>query len=217
MGIAREHIPLAQLSRTARHFWIFLALLLALMTIAAFFYLYVESDLSKTSWSRIDAFYMTLLVVTTIGFAEVHPLSQTGRLFTMGFAITGIALLALAARSAATFLLSQQFSDEVQRRRRLRTLNDMRDHYIVCGYGRMGREAVHQLRRRGLSVVVIEQDPARVEPVRDTDVPYIEGNATQDEHLRAAEPVGDITDAAGEIDGVGNPMGLGKREQFVPL
>ena len=186
MAVPSERIRLAELSRTAWQFWVFLALLLVLMTLAAFFYFYIESDLSNTEWSFADALYMTVLVITTIGFTEVHRLSQIGRMFTTGFAITGIALLALAARSAASVLLGQQFSTEVQRRRRLRTLREMRDHYIVCGYGRMGREAVHQLRRRNLDVVVVDQDPARLETLPDASIPFVEGNATQDEQLRAA-------------------------------
>jgi len=186
MTIPRERVSLTELSRTARQLWVLLALLLVLMTCAVFFYLFVESDLGRQHWSVIDAIYMVVLVITTIGFREVHDLTQFGRLFTTGFAITSILLLALAVRSAASLLVGQQLSAEVQRRRRLRALKEMRDHYVVCGYGRMGRETVHQLRRRGLDVVVIEQDPARLELLADTDVPYIEGNATQDEHLRAA-------------------------------
>jgi voltage-gated potassium channel len=186
MGIPRERTRLTELSRTAWQFWVVLALLLVLMTCATFFYFYIESDLSKTEWSFVDALYMTVLVITTIGFAEVHRLSQVGRIFTMGFAVTGLVLLALAAWSVASLVVGQLLSAEVQRRRRIRTLRQVRDHCIVCGYGRMGRETVHQLRRRGLEVVVIEQDPARIEALRGTDLPYVEGNATQDEQLRAA-------------------------------
>jgi voltage-gated potassium channel len=129
---------------------------------------------------------MAVLTITTIGFMEVHPLSQLGRAFTTGFAITGIAVAAFALRSAASLLVGQQLSAEVQRRRRSRTLREMRNHYIVCGYGRMGREAVDQLRRRGLVAAVIEQDPAALDLLRAGDLPFVEGNATQDEHLRAA-------------------------------
>ena len=186
MSLSRERVPAIELSRTARQFWVLLALLVVLMTCAVFFYFYIESDLGKNHWSVIDAVYMAVLVITTIGFMEVHDLSQFGRLFTTGFAITGISLLALAVRSAASLLLGQQLSVEVHRRRRLRALKEMRNHYIVCGFGRMGRETVHQLRRRGLEVAVIEQDLAKLELLRDADLLYVEGNATQDEQLRAA-------------------------------
>ncbi len=175
-----------ELRRSARQLWVVLALLFVVMAGAVFFYLFTESERSGIEWTVVDCMYMAVLTLTTIGFEEVHPLSQTGRLFTTAFAITGLALVALAVRTAATLLVGQQLSAGVQRRRRLRALKEMRDHYIVCGYGRMGQETVHQLRRRGLPVVVIEQDPEAIEQLQEMDVPCVEGNATQDEHLDAA-------------------------------
>ncbi len=179
-------IPLDDLGRSARQFWVALGLLLLLLIVAAFFYIKVESRLTGTPWSLVDAIYMAVLTFTTIGFAEVHELSQMGRAFTTGFAIGGIALAAFAVRAAASLLVGQQLSAEVQRRRRLRALRDMTDHYVVCGYGRMGRETVHQLRRRGLPVVVIEHDPAGLELLQETEIPFVAGNATEDEQLKQA-------------------------------
>lgn len=163
-----------------------MSLLVVLMIGAVVFYVAVEGRLSGVRWSLTDGLYMVVVTITTIGFGEVHPLSQGGRLFTTAFAFTGVVLLAFAARSAASLLVGQQLSAEVQRRRRLRAMSQMTNHYIVCGYGRMGREAVHQLRRRGLPVVAIEQDTSALEPLADTQVPFIEGNATQDDDLRGA-------------------------------
>jgi len=182
----RRLFPLEDLSRSARQFWVLLFVLLVLMLIAVGFYVNVEGRLTEEEWSFVDAAYMAVLTITTIGFMEVHDLSQVGRLFTTGFAITGLVLLALAARSAASFLVGQQLSEHVQLRRRLRALREMSDHYIVCGYGRMGRETVHQLRRRGRPVVAIEQDAARLELLRGTEIPFVEGNATEDAQLRSA-------------------------------
>ena len=176
----------ADLSRAARRFWIALLFLALLMVFAAAVYVNIESRMSGIRWSVIDAVYMAVITIATIGFAEVHPLSQFGRAFTTGFAVTGIILAACAVRSAASLLLGEQLTHEVERRRRLRALRYVRDHYIVCGYGRMGREAVAQLRRRGLSVVVIEQEPGALERLREGGILYVEGNATQDEHLKSA-------------------------------
>ncbi|UCC67404.1 MAG: NAD-binding protein [Armatimonadota bacterium] len=186
MSTWRRLPPLGDLSRSARQFRVLLLVLLMVMLVAVGFYSNIESRLSREHWSFIDAAYMAVLTITTIGFMEVHPLSQAGKLFTTGFAVTGLVLLALAARSAASFLVGQQLSERVQLRRRLRALRETTDHYIVCGYGRMGRETVHQLRRRGLPTVVIEQDPAALELLRETDIPFVEGNATEDEQLRNA-------------------------------
>jgi len=182
----RLRVPLEDLSRSARQFWVLVCMLVILMLIAVGFYVNIERGLSGEDWSLVDGAYMAVLTITTIGFMEVHDLSQTGRLFTTGFAATGLVLLALAARNAASFLVGQHLSEHVELRRRLRALRDMKDHYIICGYGRMGRETVHQLRRRGLPTVVVEQDVARLEALRATDVPFVEGNATEDEQLRNA-------------------------------
>ncbi len=175
------------MSGAARRFWFALFLLALLMVVATAYYLYVQSADSGLRWSFIDALYMAVLVVTTLGTMEVHPLTQAGRLFTSAFAMVSLGIvLTLAVPSAISLLLSQQLSAQFQMRRRLRVLQQMSDHYLVCGYGRMGQEAVRQLRRRGVAVAVIEQDPAAVEELRATSIPFVEGNAAQDEHLRLA-------------------------------
>jgi len=181
-----ERIPVRELRRSSRQLWILLLLLLGVVAVAVWYYLDIEAPRSGVSWTAIDALYMAVLTITTVGFMEVHPLTQSGRLFTTGFAFTGILLVALSVRGAASLLVGQQLSAEVQRRRRQRALNEMTNHYIVCGYGRMGRETVRQLRRRDLPVVVIEQNPAQFEPLQEGDVPFVEGNATDDEKLQAA-------------------------------
>jgi voltage-gated potassium channel len=182
----RRLFPLEDLSRSARGFWVALSLLLLVMALSVGFYVNIESRLSGTNWSVVDGIYMAVLTVTTIGFSEVHSLTQTGRLFTTGFAFTGVVLLALAARSAASLLVGQQLSASAQRRRRFRALEQIQDHYIVCGFGRMGREAVRQFQRRGFPVVIIEQDAAEIQRLQESDLLYVEGNATQDEVLQQA-------------------------------
>jgi voltage-gated potassium channel len=186
VGIGREGIPLQALRRSARQLWVLLALLFLVMAGAVFFYLFTEAEQSGIEWTVVDCMYMAVLTITTIGFAEVHPLSQLGQLFTTGFALLGVGLVALAIRSAASLIVGQQLSVEVQRRRRVRALNGMNDHYIVCGYGRMGQETVHQLRGRGLHVVVIEQDSEAIADLEEEDIPFVRGNATLDEHLNEA-------------------------------
>lgn len=182
----RRLISTHELTRSARQFWTAVAVLLLLMAGGVFFYVAVEGRLSHTRWTLVDGLYMVVLTITTIGFAEVHELSATGRLFTTVFAVTGIVVLAFAARSAASLLVGQQLSERVQEKRRLRALEKMQDHYIVCGHGRMGRETVHQVRRRGLPVVVIEGSATALESLQDSDIPFIHGDATQDEHLKSA-------------------------------
>jgi voltage-gated potassium channel len=173
-------------SSVVRQFRTAVLLLAVLFVVIISFYLNVESRLSGIHWTLVDAFYMAVLIATTIGFREVHPLTQTGELFTALFAVAGVGLLAWAVRSAVAVLVSEQFTAQFERRRRFRVLQNLRGHHIVCGYGRMGREAVSQLRRRGLRVAVIEQSPRALQGLARTNIPFVEGNATQDDVLRAA-------------------------------
>ncbi len=181
----RRLYPLGETGRAGRRFWIALGLLALLCVLAVAYYYYLEGLHSGYRWTLIDALYMAVIVVTTIG-SEPHPLSQEGRLFTAFFGGLGVGIVfALLIPSATSFLVSQQFSQQFQIRRRLRALEQLSEHYIVCGYGRMGKEAVAQLRRRGLQVAVIEQDEQLLEDLRDTKIPFVAGNATHDMYLRA--------------------------------
>lgn len=179
-------VPLPELTRSARRLWLALGLLALLMAGAVLFYTRVESRLSGAHWTLVDGIYMAVLTVTTIGFSEVHPLSKSGELFTSGFALAGILLLAGAARSAVELALGEQISAELQRRRRLKTLSKLENHYLVCGFGRMGREVVRLLSQRRLPMAVIEQDPALAEELQQSGIPFVQGNATHDANLLAA-------------------------------
>jgi voltage-gated potassium channel len=174
-----------ELSFTARQFWGALLLLLLLLLLAVVFYFNIESRISGAPWTFIDSAFMAVMIVTTIG-QSVHPLSQLGEFFTIGYAITSLLLLALALRAAARLVVGEQLSEQVQRKRRQKMLAHIKAHYIVCGYGRMGRETAQQLSRRGYPVVVIEQDRETLEQLRASDLLFVEGNATSDEILKAA-------------------------------
>jgi len=102
------------------------------------------------------------------------------------FAATSLIVLAFAVRSAARMLVLEQITEHVQRRRRWKILQQMKNHYIVCGFGRMGRETAHQLRRRGRDVVVVERNPEVLDDLRESTHHFVEGNATDDDILKEA-------------------------------
>ncbi len=192
-------LSLPEWSSAARQFWAALVLLSLLVAVETAYYYGVEGRRGG-HWTLVDAFYMAVMVVTTLGTMEVHPLSQAGRIFTSLCAGLGVGMLfGLVVPSATSFFLSQLFTHQFEQRRRLRTLEHLSEHYIVCGYGRMGREAVTQLLRRGLRVAVIEQNEEAVADLRAREVPFVVGNAAEDEFLRAAG----IARAKGIIAAVG--------------
>ncbi len=137
----------------------------------------------EQEWSLIDAFYMTFITLTTIGFNEVHDLSTTGRLFTIVFAIVGIGCVAFVLARWATVLIAGSIIRERQRAWKIRR---MQDHYIICGYGRVGADVTAALHDANKPLVVLELDDERVHQARNTDLTVVHGDATHDSVLRSA-------------------------------
>jgi len=133
-----------------------------------------------------DALFMTFTTVATIGFGEVHPLDGAGRALTMAIAAGGIGSLFYSF----TVTLDWLSSDEVQSARRRRKMTDqidmLKDHYILAGFGRVGREASRELRESGKHVVVIDLAEANVAAATEQGWPSVKGDASDDEVLRAA-------------------------------
>jgi len=176
----------AGLDRLRWHIWAALLALAALVTIGVVYYGVFEPRFSGTPWTPVDAFYMVTLTLSTVGLREVHPLSSPGKVFTALFILVGVLTAAFGVRSAAELLVGQQVWDVWGRRRRWRVLKQMANHYVVCGYGRMGREIVRQLQRHHVPVAVIEQDDDTVRELQEAEIPLVHGNATHDESLLAA-------------------------------
>ena len=135
----------------------------------------------------LDALYQTVITIFGIGFGEVdHPFGPSGRAFTISLIVggTGVALYALG--SGIELLISEQFGHWRQRRRMQRNIDRFRDHFIVCGYGRIGRQLAEDFRDNGTPFCVVDSDPARARVLLEEDVPHIEGDATLDEILLEA-------------------------------
>ena len=159
------------------------------LAVAALFLLQVAGTLfyrftEGMGW--IDAVYMTVITVATVGFGETQPLSQAGRLFTIGLIIVGVGTAAWAATNAIEVMLGQTFWLTVQRRKMRQTLEGMRDHFIVCGYGRLGMRIARDLMARGEAFVVIELHEELEEQFLAAEIPYLIGDATHDESLMEA-------------------------------
>jgi voltage-gated potassium channel len=154
---------------------------LVLLVLFAVIYYTVFED-----WSVLDALYMIAITVSTVGYTEVRPLSPDARIFNMFFIFAGLSLVAWAGWNAAELVVQEQVLGMLSRRRRAKRLQAMRNHYIVCGYGRMGREIAADLRHHGQRFVVIEPDPEAVVGLDEEGVLYVQGDASDDEVLRQA-------------------------------
>jgi len=157
-----------------------LSVLGLLVGIGTLFYRYAEG----MGW--INALYMTVITVATVGFGETEHLSQGGRLFTVGLIVVGVGAGAWAAGNAIEVMLGQTFWLTVQRRKMNQTLPTLRDHFIVCGYGRLGTRIVRDLMARGETFVVVDEKHELEESFLADSIPHVIGDATHDEVLTAA-------------------------------
>jgi len=137
-------------------------------------------------FSPLEAVYMTIITVSTVGFGEVHDLSPGGRLFVILLIVVGLGLVTYTAGAAASLIFEGKIRKLVGRRMMRRELDAMRDHFIICGYGRMGRIICDELAEEGRPFVVITLDADEAERLRERGVRAIGGDATEDEILLAA-------------------------------
>lgn len=138
-------------------------------------------------WSLLDALFMTTITLTTVGYDEVHPLDAAGRIFDIGLIVVGVTTAAYVFNGLAEAFIEQRFFRSIVKERRMaREIERLRDHFFVCGYGRVGMHVALELAREGKPFVVIEQDPALVETCRATGFSAVLGDATQDAVLLQA-------------------------------
>lgn len=133
-----------------------------------------------------DAFYMTVMTISTVGFEEVFPLSTAGRVLTTGLIVTGVGAALYTAATALEIGLERFLGGEIRRRRMLRDIDKLNDHIIVCGFGRVGSQTWRALRDEGVLCAVVEVDPEAAEAARDAGALVVEGDATRNDALEAA-------------------------------
>jgi len=137
-------------------------------------------------WSWLDSAWMVLITLTTIGFGEVHPLTPVGRVFTMLLIVAGLGVGTYAMTGLTQQLIDGDIGRAMRARRRRRLMKRLDPHYIVVGYGRLGKTIVEQLRAMDSPVVVIERDGANAEAAERDGLIAITGDASDDNVLRQA-------------------------------
>jgi voltage-gated potassium channel len=138
-------------------------------------------------WSLIDALYMTVITLTTVGFREVHPLDAwPERLWTMLVSVSGVAIIFGSIGIVAEAMVAEVSSGRREARRMAEQVAGLTGHFILCGYGRVGSTVARELIHAGQRVVVIDIEAASLERARHDGHAVVEGDATLDETLRAA-------------------------------
>jgi voltage-gated potassium channel len=168
-------------ARKLRLSFILLAALLAFGTSA---YYFIEG------MSLFDAFYMTIITVSTVGFSEIKPLSPWGRLITVLIIVWGVSVGTYTIGTLARFLIEGELREVFGRRKLGKQISELKNHFIICGFGRIGRVICDELNADQIDFVIIEQDPGAIEKIQSKNYLFIEADATTEEALLKASIMG---------------------------
>lgn len=137
-------------------------------------------------WPFLDALYMTVTTFTTVGFREVRPLDDAGRVFTLSVIAIGVALVLITIALAAQWVIEGQWGERARRRRMQRRIDGLSDHYLICAYGRVGRAIAREFEAEGVSFVVIDPKEDLQERMDQDAVPYLIEDPSEEEVLLRA-------------------------------
>jgi voltage-gated potassium channel len=176
-----------------------IGLSIVLMGVGSAGYMIIEG------WNFMDAFYMTIITMATVGYGEVHPVSLKGRILTVVLILLGVGFFLYVAGNIIQFLVEGRIRSVLGRRKLDKQINKIKGHYIICGYGRIGRVLARFLTARYVDVVVIERNQNRVAKMDEDGILYLIGEATDESVLERAgiqRAKGIVTAVATDADNV---------------
>lgn len=154
--------------------------LLSLLTVG------VVGYMTLSDFDFVEAVYMTVITISTVGFSEVQPLNNEERIFTIFLILTSITIFGYAVSAFTEAIASGEFFKQLKLKRVQQKIDTLKKHTIVCGYGRNGMQAIVKLKNYQKEFVVIEKDKALIEQLDNEGILYVEGDATTDEVLQKA-------------------------------
>lgn len=161
-------------------FYTAIILLMSLMSVGVIGF----KILSHYSW--IDALYMTVITITTVGFGVIHPLSEGAKIFVIFFILTSVIVLGYALSIITEYILSKNNFEELTQKKMQKKIDSLKNHIIICGYGRNGKQAAKKLLAYKKPFVVIEKDKELMDKFQNDTIPFVFGNANEDEVLLQA-------------------------------
>jgi voltage-gated potassium channel len=166
--------------KSTKHFLISLLLSLLLVCMGTLGYMFIEG------WHLLDALYMTIITLATVGYGEVHPLSHIGQIYTIVLIVSGVGFFLYVAGAVIQFMVEGRVRILMGRRRLDRKIAKLKNHYIICGYGRIGKVICQKLRRENYGLVIIDKNPDLVETFESQNVVYICADAGDEATLLKA-------------------------------
>lgn len=137
-------------------------------------------------WQLLDSLYMTVITITTVGYKEVRTVSTPGRIFTVILIFIGMGIMAYTLGMVAQFMVEGEIRSILGRRKLGSKIKSLKKHYIICGYGRIGRIIAQELKSNGIPILVIDNDPESQSALDQNDMPYIIDDATSEDVLTEA-------------------------------
>jgi voltage-gated potassium channel len=137
-------------------------------------------------WGALDALWMVVITLTTIGFGEVHPLSTAGRAFTLIIILAGVSVGTYTMSQVTAQVVEGKMGAAIRLRRRRRRVEALKDHFIVVGYGRLGQTIVEELTASSVAVCVIDKEPNALARLTAAGLPFVEGDGSDDRALKEA-------------------------------
>jgi voltage-gated potassium channel len=156
------------------------AFLLALLALGSLGFVWLEG------WNFFDALYMTVTTLTTVGYGEVHPLDRIGRIYNMVLILAGMGVMLYIVGSLARVVIEGELQAVLGKRKLIKHIKRLKNHYLICGFGRIGEIIALHLKNRKLSLVVIDKDPDQIARLEALGYNFIFGDATRDEVLLEA-------------------------------
>jgi len=156
-------------------------------------------------WGFYDSLYMTIITLSTVGFGEVHILTSEGKIFTIILILFGVGTAAYGFGVLGQFVVEGELRKILGKRKMEKQIKKLKNHYIICGYGRVGGQVCREFKSRGASLIVVENDINHLEALAKTDLIFVQGDATDDETLKTAgikRAKGLVSTIASEADNV---------------
>ena len=138
------------------------------------------------NYPPFDAFYMTVTTISTVGYAELHPLSFAGRVFNSFLIFFGVATIFFGIGAVTQTVIELELNQFFGKRRIKNMIDKLHDHYIVCGFGRVGRAVAEEFRHEGAAFTVLDFSPEAKAAAAEASLLFVEGNGTDDDDLRSA-------------------------------
>lgn len=166
-----------------RQIIIALAMLASLLVLGTVGYLLLEQDNPQGKWTLLDAIYMTVITLTTVGYGNMD-MSDDGRIFTLFLLIGGFGVFTYSITIATAYLIEGQLQSFFRQQKMIRTVDKLSDHYIICGLGDTGVHVLDEMLKADVKFVGIEFEEERITHLTDTrNFSYLQGDATDDELL----------------------------------